>query len=89
MWEGTVPEWYHVITQATMALIAVVTLILAGRKYRIMRQRLAETEAELSVLLKEGDAQRRSFAYGNIKLHNPDITREQIAEIDAKRKRVK
>lgn len=29
----------------------------------------------------EREAQRQSFAYGNVKLHNPTITREQVAYI--------
>jgi len=86
MWEATVPEWYHMITQAGLALICVVVLSIAGRRYRATQKRLAETESELSELLKESDAQRRSFAYGNIKLHNPSITRKQIAEIDKNRR---
>lgn len=28
---------------------------------------------------EEKEAQIRSFAYGNVKLHNPSITREDIA----------
>jgi len=86
MWDVMVPGWYHMLTQAGVAIIAVVTLIAAGLRYRAVCKRLTEKEAELSALLKEGDAQRRSFAYGNIKLHNPGITREQIAAIDRQRK---
>lgn len=26
----------------------------------------------------EREEQRRSFAYGNVKLHNPNLTREQV-----------
>ncbi len=32
---------------------------------------------------EELEAQRQSFAYGNVKLHNPSITREQVAYISS------
>lgn len=31
--------------------------------------------------LEEREAQRRSFVYGNVKLHNPEITREMVDEV--------
>ena len=33
---------------------------------------------EIVMTSEEQEEQRRSFAYGNLKLHNPNITREDI-----------
>ena len=33
---------------------------------------------DIEMSSREQEEQRRSFAYGNLKLSNPDITREQI-----------
>ena len=30
---------------------------------------------------EERESQRRSFVYGNVKLHNPEVTREMVDEV--------
>lgn len=60
-----------------------------------VRQRLSTPESMDQLLAKarthqmtdaEREAQRRSFAYGNVNLHNSAVTREMVAAADEKLK---
>jgi hypothetical protein len=49
---------------------------------------LIERSRDIAMSPKQLRAQRRSFAYGNTTIANPDITREIIARVDADFERI-
>ena len=49
---------------------------------------LIERSRDISMSPEQLRAQRRSFAYGNTTIANPDVTREIIARVDADFERI-
>ena len=49
---------------------------------------LIERSRDTSMSSEQLRAQRRSFAYGNTTIANPDVTREIIARVDADFERI-
>ena len=49
---------------------------------------LIERSRDISMSPEQLRAQRRSFAYGNTTVANPDVTREIIARVDADFERI-
>lgn len=44
-------------------------------------ENLLKQLSDIKFTEEEREAKRRSFAYGNVTIHNPDITRELIDEV--------
>lgn len=44
-------------------------------------QKLLDLVRDYEMTPEEHEAQRRDFAYGNVKLSNPEVTREMVDEV--------
>jgi hypothetical protein len=44
---------------------------------------LIEAARTIEITPEMAREQRQSFVFGNVSMHNPDVTRELVAEVDA------